>query len=203
MLLTITMLASIIPNRIIAKDTSPEQTQRTEQTEKKVQIAGELEGKREKNVKHFLKNDGTFDLAIYPTAVHYQDNGTWKEIDNSLIEETDDANGAFLGNKSNDFKIKFTKNTNSNKTVSVKKDKYELSWNIEGAQNVQSTASNGADKKVEGLTEDEQKKIVNKVTSQLIYADIKPHIDLQYDLNGDNVKETFIIKEKVEIHPSY
>lgn len=53
-------------------------------------IIGEITEKREQNIKHFLKDDFTYEADIYPVPVHYLEDGKWKEIDNSLIDKKDD-----------------------------------------------------------------------------------------------------------------
>ena len=44
----------------------------------------EILEKREANVKHFLTDNFRFVAMVYPVAVHYKENGSWKEIDNHL-----------------------------------------------------------------------------------------------------------------------
>ncbi|MFL0197564.1 hypothetical protein ACJDU8_18635 [Clostridium sp. WILCCON 0269] len=51
---------------------------------RETKIVGEVTEKREKNVKHFLKEDSTFEAAIYSEPVHYLSNGKWQDIDNSI-----------------------------------------------------------------------------------------------------------------------
>jgi YD repeat-containing protein len=94
-------------------------------------IIGEVVEKRERNVKHFLRDDGSFVAAIYPENVHYKDGDEWKEIDNSIVEQKDEENNDVLENKANDFKVRIAKKASANKLVSIKKDKYEISWGIE------------------------------------------------------------------------
>lgn len=84
-------------------------------------IVEEVTDKRQKNVKHFLREDMTQEADVYPTAVHYLSNGRWKDIDNTLVDEKDEDNNDVIGNKDNSYKIKIAKNTSSNKLVRIKK----------------------------------------------------------------------------------
>lgn len=45
-----------------------------------------------------------------------------------------------LSNKKNSYKIKLAKNTKLSKLVRMIKDKYELSWNLEGANHSKAEA---------------------------------------------------------------
>ncbi len=42
--------------------------------------------KRESNVKHFRLSDGSYVAVIYNESVHYEKDGEWKDIDNTLTE---------------------------------------------------------------------------------------------------------------------
>ncbi len=50
-------------------------------------IVGEDETKREADRKEFVLADGSRLLVLYGEAVHYLENGAWREIDNRFIEE--------------------------------------------------------------------------------------------------------------------
>ena len=99
-------------------------------TKKGVKILQEEVSKREKSVKTFIKEDKSYEAVVYPLAAHYKENGTWKDIDNNLVEGKDEENNGVLVNKNNSYKVEFGKTSNAKKLVSIKKDGYEVSWNI-------------------------------------------------------------------------
>ena len=47
-------------------------------------IVSEVTEMREESVKYFLCDDGSYIAATYAAPVHYNENGVWKEIDNTL-----------------------------------------------------------------------------------------------------------------------
>ena len=51
---------------------------------------GEDKGRREDHIKQFRMTDGSWLAATYPYAVHYEENGSWVEIDNRLEEKEQD-----------------------------------------------------------------------------------------------------------------
>lgn len=191
-------------------------------------IIGEVTEKREKNIKHFMKEDFTYEAAIYPYAVHFNKNGKWEDIDNTLSEVDDEQGNKVLKNKKNEFSVKFSKNSNSSKLIRLEQGKYELSWNLKDAQkafasvkvNEDSEVNSIIEKSVEDsiksdkkyeklstekknelkkkLVENEKKKNVAKVGSTLTYGEILPMIDLEYKLEGDKLKENIILKEKID-----
>ena len=99
-------------------------------SKKEAKILQEVEDKREKFVKTFRKEDKSYEAVVYPLAVHYEENGKWKDIDNNIIEGKDEENNDVLENKNSSYKVKFGKTSDAKKLVSIKKDGYEISWNI-------------------------------------------------------------------------
>jgi len=52
-------------------------------------IIGENVEKRTRNEKHYILEDGTQIATVYPSNVHYKENGKFVEIDNSLETKKD------------------------------------------------------------------------------------------------------------------
>lgn len=121
------MLASFLPANVFSEgeehqiiqellqESNESKQYEKESKQKEFKLVGEDISKRDKNVKHFLREDMTYEAVIYPFAVHYEDEGEWKDIDNTLIEAIDDEKNKVLKNKSNDFQVKVSKNINSEK----------------------------------------------------------------------------------------
>lgn len=174
-----------------------------EKIEKKdAKIIQEAVEKREKNVKHFLKEDNTYEASVYSTAVHYKSEGIWKDINNSLIDSFDEEMNGVIENKDNGYKIKMAKNTQSNKLVKIKKGTYEISWNMDNIQKSTSQIQPIDVKDETSLTENEKKKTLKNLTSIVNFPDVLPETDLQYVVNPEEVKENIIIKNKVD-NPQY
>lgn len=60
----------------------------TTSDEKEAEILCEIEDLRTENTKYFRQSDGTYLAAQYATPVHYEKDGKWEEIDNTLTEIT-------------------------------------------------------------------------------------------------------------------
>ncbi|WP_010075581.1 hypothetical protein [Clostridium cellulovorans] len=147
-------------------------------------------------------DDGSFQAVVYQNPVHYLDNGVWKDIDNTLVDE-----GSDVTNKDNDFKIKFAKKSNDSKLVTIQEDKYEIAWGIARDKKVAEDAvnkMNAVDNVVEngkiavGISDEEKKKAVPNTSSTVDYENIYNNVDLQYKLESDTVKENIIINKKID-----
>ena len=96
---------------------------------KEEKILTEQKEKRNADTKYFLTENHGGIAAVYPYPVHFEEDGEWKEIDNTLQEENTEEAG--YQNKASHFKVKFAKHGNSKKLVSVKLEEHKVSWGLE------------------------------------------------------------------------
>lgn len=150
----------------------------------------EVVEKREANVKHFLTDNFRYVAMVYPVVVHYKENGSWKEIDNHLQSTVDEAKNDVVENVANDVKVRFAKNTQSGKLVSIQLGTYGLSWSFEGIAKKAVQVIQPSDMKDKDVT------TVENLTSSASYPDIFPGVDLEYVLRGEEVKENLLLKSK-------
>ena len=160
--LVIVMITSFLPTKVIgdplnAGDKSPI-VETKDKRKKEPKILREVLEKREACTKTFFQDDMTFEVVVYGKPVHFLKDGSWQDIDNSLVDAASnedinsninqDSESQFgsgteeegtkdvLENKANDFKVKIAKDAKSSKLVSVKKGEYEISWDLPDANNV-------------------------------------------------------------------
>ena len=156
------------------------------------EIIGEITEKRTLNQKHFLQSDGTILTGIYPTAVHYEENGKLVDIDNSL-EDVNEDNGMYQ-NKNNIFKVKFSKKSNKNNLVKLNIKNHNIKWALLNSNKVEA-------KKIGKNDLDNSKLKLNNIASGIIeYENILENIDLQYNVVSNSIKENIILKDKAAIN---
>ncbi len=154
----------------------------------------EIEELRSANEKRFLMSDRSIQAVIYSQPVHYEQDGKWVDIDNSLVSsvasDTEDIDGYI--NKSNDVKIKIAKNSNSEKLVSMKSKDYSISWGYADSSKVKQKKVNLSaveNKKVNDIIYDS---VLNN-TQTVRFNGIEDNYDLEYVISGQSVKENIII----------
>ncbi len=130
----------------------------------------EIISKRKPNEKHFLREDGTFVAKIYPKDIHYQKNGHYEEIDNSLIKK----NG-YYQNKKNDYKVSYKENTKDSFLRMEKGNDY-LELKLKDANEVKA------------------KKIRKNL--DITYQNILEGIDILYQTLPTKVKETICLQNE-------
>jgi len=131
MILVLVMVLNTLPLQSFATDLreslSATQTAGTTTANKAV-IVEEIPSKRTEYTKEFLLNNGLHMAAVYPDAVHYEKDGQWAEIDNTLKTN---LNGT-ITNTAGIWDVSFPQNLTGSKYVSITKDGYTLSFAMAG-----------------------------------------------------------------------
>lgn len=177
----------------------------TEEFSEAKEIVSEETTKRSENEKHFKLEDGSFVIAQYPDAVHYEDeNGNWVDIDNTLIaEEAIDAND-FDGytNKDNDFNVKLAEN-GKDQLLRIEEDGLSISMKLDEEDAIQSFISVENNNNVATITDDmsveeknDQTMQLDKLTSKAEYSDILPGVDIEYTVQSNEIKEYIVVNER-------
>ena len=155
------------------------------------EILYELAGKRDETTKYFAMSDGTIKACIYPQNVHYLENGKYQEIDNTLIEATENDK-VYYKNKKNGFSVKMPEQITDDYIEFSDENGY-VKFKLQGASN----------KKIEKLENEHTKNNVDKTTvknvnDKAIYKAIKGDVDIEYDLAGNKLKETIVLYKKTK-----
>ena len=161
-------------------------------------IIGEDESLRTEDTKHFILSNGTKIAARYEVPVHYEVNGEWKDIDNTLTlqdsVDADDIKG--FVNTASGVRFKFASNSKSAKLFRMKFDEYEVSWGL-ASNNVNNVSPVVAGKpSFEDLDENERAMALENLSSVVRYANVFDGVDIEYVVRGNDVKENIVIKEK-------
>lgn len=205
--LIISMLMTIFPVQAFAEGFgSPDRGPEVEKAavvnqnsiKKNAKILSEVVGKREANVKTFLRDDMTYEANIYPYPVHYMENGKWKDADNAMSSAIDEAGNDVLQNNNNDYKIKIAKNTRAKKLIKLQKENYEIDWNIENTNDSTSQVVPVDTNSLNNLSSNDKIKTLTKVSSIVNFKNIFNNIDVQYRIMPGELKENIIINSQVE-----
>ncbi len=184
----------------------------------------ENEDKRSEFSKDFTLSNGFSLAAVYPYAVHYEEDGQWKEIDHTLVAAIEQGNAVYK-NKAGAWDVSFPQTLTSNKYVSVSKDGYTLSFRMTGELRVGSTpitpggavvasaigiapaeiyALSAAQSSTAQILEiDTQtaraatkhpETICEKNNARLLYANVYNNTNIIYDLLGNQIKESIVLR---------
>lgn len=164
-------------------------------------ILQELEEYRTINTKQFLMSDNTIQAVMYNEPVHYEENGEWEDLDNSLEYQESVSDDDFNGykTKNGNFDVKFAESKNSDKLVTISEEKYNLSWNLLNRNRIISginTIDIEETEMNENATLAEQS--VENASQSVIYKDIIRNTDLEYIVNGSGLKENIIVNKPLD-----
>jgi RHS repeat-associated protein len=151
-----------------------------------IKIIEEIVSKRTEKSKTFLKEDGTYLVAIYDESVHYLENGNWIQINNSLNDLGDE-----LETNKNLFKLKFPKYLDDNKQIKLTLGDYSIDWNVLGIENSSIEYSS------ENIESNNLKELEN-ITDSVLYSNIQPNVDLEYVVTGTEIKENIVLNSYIQ-----
>lgn len=173
---------------------------------KEVYIVDELTELRTENSKTYLKSDGSRSAVFSSGALHYEENGTWKDIDNTF--ETVNKNGEeYYKNTAAPVDVLLPAELDEDKGITVEKDGYSVT--VSPAE-VTKSASGKKAKLPKKATEKQKKEMdasalaqETVTTNNIVYSDVYDNTDIQYDVQPNGVKESIVLNKKPNKHTKY
>lgn len=200
--LTLLLFLQVLPMQVFAENLSqtPPITDASVQnldnaSEKDISILYEITEKRDAYTKVYKKSDGTYTAMISSVPMHYEQDGKWFEIDNTL-----QVKNKKLENVNKKFHVSFPE-TLHDAPVLVFSDTYQLSFSLVGAKNSKAKVKEKKSSKTTKQTPADV--ILDKLSATVIYKDVWKHTDLEYVLREDSVKENIIIQKASAALESY
>lgn len=96
-------------------------------------IVSEVTEMREESVKYFLCDDGSYIAATYAAPVHYNENGEWKEIDNTLTLSS--KSGETVYSTKGGLNVTVPSELGSGKRFTATNEGYTISFGVKSIDN--------------------------------------------------------------------
>ncbi len=96
-------------------------------------IVSEVTEMREESVKYFLCDDGSYIAATYAAPVHYNENGVWKEIDNTLTPSSKSGETVYL--TKGGLNVTVPSELGSGKRFTATNEGYTISFGVKSIDN--------------------------------------------------------------------
>ncbi len=186
-------------------------------TEQATIIAEIPEGRSEYS-KEFLLSNGLHMATVYAEPVHYEKDGKWEDIDNTLVANID---GTYK-NTAGPWEVSFPQSFGSSQSISITKDGYTLSFGM--PQRLISGSNSGAvvmsadstaeplataqattvtaqvDSKADLLAvkaeAEHPETVLDKLSSRLTYENVHSDTTVIYDLDSNQVKESIVLEKQ-------
>ena len=146
----------------------------------------------------YYLNNNTAKSIVSAEAVNYYDEDAkkWRRIDNTFVDK-----GDTFETKSGAYKTAVSKADCPQKSVRISKKDYGVSWTYLGKQSAASVASanisqSNVQKSNVLLHIENSSEAVHRAGSRAVYENIENDTDLEYCLQGNNLKENIIVREK-------
>ena len=216
-LLVLVLLVNILPMQALADMQLDATDNVSPVTKENVAIVAEITEGRSEFSKEFLLSNGLHMATVYAEPVHYEKDGKWEDIDNTLTL----SSGAYK-NTAGPWEVSFPQSFGSNQSISVTKDGYTLSFGMpqkltvggNGSAEIMSADSTAetfavseaavATAQIENKTEllaekleaEYPETVLDKLSSRLTYANVHTDTNVVYDLNSDRVKESIMLEKQ-------
>ena len=231
MLLVLALLVQLLPMQILGteldslltadltEEVLPSSPQATS-PEASPEVIGEIVSKRTRYTKEYLLNNGLHMAVVYPEAVHYDKDGQWEQIDNTLKAVGIGSNAVYT-TTAGEWSVSFPQQLSGSKRISVTRDGYTLSFGLAG----QLRSGSNSDISVMSLgginPEESQLQVdaasisaaaiqqpdldliksdlqypdtfVDTLFSRLQYDNVYGSTDIAFDVNSREVKESIIL----------
>ena len=132
--LVLVMLFNMIPLNAFAAETTtqpPANTTGHEAVPHDVYIVEEIIEERSEYIKQFRMSNGLQMAAVYASPVHYEENGRWEEIDNTLQLATTRSGNAYV-NTAGVWQVSFPQNMTEDNGITITKDGHVFIFRMAG-----------------------------------------------------------------------
>lgn len=163
--------------------------------------ANELVEERDKYTKVYKTTQGTKKAIISSTPIHYEQNGVWHEIDNTLVEDPDKE---VYTNTDNFFEVEIPKELTADSPISIEKDDFSLNFELIGTDVFEKKSKSKA-KKFEQINDENSSgfDISDKTQAGLIFEDVGDNTSIEYCVTSTGIKENIILDQKPKQEVTY
>ena len=121
--LAVVMVLQLLPLNVFAQqmrtDTPVETVSTTQEEVDEAYIVHEIEDERTEYSKVYRLSNGLHMAAVYNEPVHYEKDGHWEDIDNTLVTKD-----GMLRNTAGVWNVSFPQSMSSTNAVTIEKDGY-------------------------------------------------------------------------------
>ena len=132
-ILVLALFVNMLPMNVFAEEFKDQLIMQDSATLEKIEaeeayVVTEIAEKRTEYTKEFLLSNGLHMATVYADPIHYNENGQWEEIDNTLVAKAD---GTYR-NTAGAWNISFPNQLSRSNSISIEKDGYTVSFAMAG-----------------------------------------------------------------------
>ena len=164
---------------------------------KTAEILYEDTQKRDAYTKVYKKSDGSYTAMVSSTPLHFQQDGTWVDIDNTLTAATQDGQ-AVLTNVDNPLEVALPETLSEESGVTLRENGNTITFALIDAQ------ASEAELSAQTRSVSEEPTVELKTQSETaVYTDVLPDTNLEYSISSNSVKENIVIETPQAVRESY
>ena len=189
--LVVVLVLNMIPLNVFATEQKESENaagpvQNTENDLADVYVLEEIVEHRSEFTKKFRLSNGLFLAAVYPSAVHYEVDGHWEEIDNTL-KMASARSGNVYTNTAGAWQVLLPENLSADNGVTISRDGYDLNFRMAGALTFSEN-----DLEIMGIEVAKENAIADEDTLSTIESEVEINASILHE--GITVSETEIVQ---------
>ena len=183
--------------------------ERMDSASDEIAILGEIENMREESVKYFRREDGSIVAAMYDAPVHFQVDGVWKDIDNTLVLDEIVNGVSYYKNTANNLNVRLPDKLSSNSPIRVTHGSHTLQWHLIDGQSqtaqvlsptveeecsvTRTVSIQGAAQTITAEKKNQDFLSIEKRNASMLYTNVYADTHLRYDVNSNRFKESIVL----------
>lgn len=181
----------------MTEDTGDMPLQETLIESETAEILYEETQKRDAYTKVYKKSDGSYTAMVSATPLHFQQDGEWVDIDNTLTAVTQDGE-VVLTNADNPLEVALPETLSEESGVTLRENGNTITFALVDAQESEAELSE------QTLPVSEEPTVELKTQSETaVYTDVLPDTNLEYSISANSVKENIVIETRQAVRDSY
>ena len=161
-------------------------------------LVGEIEQNRTESGKHFRRADGAVEAVMYTYPVHFQRDGQWKDINNTLVPLKDER-GQIVGYGTEDGAgVQFGKALSSEQLVQYAMKDTSVAWRFLGlnSNDAKIVTRSAAELPDKDQQRDMEMRFPETLSSEILYDDPETGISVHYVLTSYILSEFITLSSK-------
>ena len=132
-ILSVIMLINMVPFGVLAENMSMDQNAEAQlkETPDEAYVVEEIVESRSEYIKEFQLSNGMRLAAVYSEPVHYDVDGEWDEIDNTLQLDSTRSTNTYV-NTAGEWQVSFPQSLTTDNGVTISKDGFTLNFRMTG-----------------------------------------------------------------------
>lgn len=199
--LCLLLFFGVVPLQVFAAElrtsgTEQNETVLSDTAEQQAEILYEVPQKRDAYTKVYKKSDGSFTALLSSSPLHFQQDGAWVDIDNTLCASSLAGETVYTTTE-NSLQVTLPQTLSEESGIVLAENGRTISFALQDIRQSEAQLQ-------EAQTQTQQIPQPLQVQSETaVYAEVFPDTQLSYSVHSDTVKENIVLETRQAVRAAY